>query len=174
MSDENTIVAAFDGEWLMMNDCPLPLEVISTTEDYINYTVPMIYNMSNRVNFMLSYKFDDQAVDFLGIRTAENEADLMGRDLIPLKMNSTFTAIYERSNLNNYTVEEIEGPSLTVDENLSFSYQPLNDGKYFAYVVVEDLRSDKYYTPVFQYTLQDGKIIDTEVVEGLFAYDNGK
>ena len=174
LSDENTIVAAFDGEWLMMNDCPLPLEVISTTEDYINYTVPMIYNMSNRVNFMLSYNFDEQAVDFLGIRTAENEADLMGRDLIPLKMNSQFNAVYEQSNLNNYAVTQIEGPAITVDENLSFSYQPLRDGLYLAYVVVEDLRSDKYFTPVFQYTLQDGKIVDTMLMEDLSAYEDGK
>ena len=174
MSDENTIVAAFDGTWLMMNDCPLPLEVISTTEDYITYTVPMIYNMSGRVNFMLSYNFDTQTVDFLGIRTGENEADMMGRDLIPLKQHSMFNPIYEQSNLNNYAVTEIEGPTIKVDENLSFSYLPLQDGVYFAYVVVEDLRSDQYYTPVFQYTLQDGKIIDTSVVEELYAYDNGK
>ena len=174
MSDENTFVAAFDGEWLMMNDCPLPLEVISTTEDYVTYTVPMIYNLGLDVNFMLSYHFDTQTVDFLGIRTAQNEADLMGRDLIPLKLNSTFNPIYEQSNLNNYTVAIIEGPMLTADENLKFSYQPLEDGMYFAYVVVEDLRSDKYYTPVFQYTLQDGKIVDTIIMDDLFAYDNGK
>ena len=174
MSDENTFVAAFDGEWLMMNDCPLPLEVISTTEDYVTYTVPMIYNLALDVNFMLSYHFDTQTVDFLGIRTAQNEADLMGRDLIPLKLNSTFNPIYEQSNLNNYTVAKIEGPMLTADENLKFSYQPLDDGMYFAYVVVEDLRSDKYYTPVFQYTMQDGKIVDAVIMDDLFAYDNGK
>jgi hypothetical protein len=174
MSDENTIVAAFDGEWLMMNDCPLPLEVIGTTEEYINYTVPMLYNKTERVNFMLSYHFDTQSVDFLGIRTAENEADLMGRDLIPLKMNSTFNPIYEQSNLEKYAVSEIEGPAIKVDQDLSFSYKPLKDGKYLAYVVVEDLRSDKYYTPVFQYTLEDGEIVDTTVVESLFAYDDGK
>ena len=174
MSDENTFVAAFDGEWLMMNDCPLPLEVISTTEDYVTYTVPMIYNLALDVNFMLSYHFDTQTVDFLGIRTAQNEADLMGRDLIPLKLHSTFNPVYEQSNLDNYTVVRIEGPLLTADENLKFSYQPLEDGIYFACVVVEDLRSDKYYTPVFQYTLQDGRIVDTSVVDGFFAYDNGK
>ncbi len=174
MSDENTFVAAFDGTWLMMNDCPLPLEVISTTEDYITYTVPMIYNMSKIVNFMLSYNFDTQTVDFLGIRTSENEADMMGRDLIPLKLHSTFNPIYEQSNLGNYTVDRINGPMLTADENLSFSYQPLEDGMYFAYVVVEDLRSDKYYMPVFQYTMQDGKIVDAVIMDDLFAYDNGK
>ena len=174
LSDENTIVAAFDGEWLMMNDCPLPLEVISTTEDYISYTVPMVYDMSVQVNFMLSYNFETQSVDFLGIRTVENQADMMGRDLVPLKPHSVFNAIYEQSNLDNYTVSQVEGPNLIADENLSFSYKPLPDGKYFAYVVIEDLRSDKYYTPVFQYTLQDGKITDTRIADYLFAYDNGK
>ena len=174
MSDENTFVAAFDGEWLMMNDCPLPLEVIGSTEEYINYTVPMTYDMVQKVNLMLSYHFDTQSVDFLGIRTAENEADLMGRDLIPMKPNSTFNAVYEQSNLDEYEVKKIEGPTITVDENLNFSYQPLPDGKYFAYVVVEDLRSDKYYTPVFCYTLENGKIIDAVLEDGLFAYDDGK
>ncbi len=174
MSDENTFVAAFDGTWLMMNDCPLPLEVVASTGEYITYTVPMIYNMGHSVNFMLSYHFDTQEVDFLGIRTAENEADLLGRDLIPLRQYSTFNAIYEQSNLGKYSVMKVEGPTITVDENLNFSYRPLEDGKYYAYVVVEDLRSDKYFTPVFQYTLQDGKIIDTSVVPDLFAYDDGK
>ena len=174
MSDENTIVAAFDGQWLMMNDCPLPLEVIGSTEEYITYTVPMIYNLNTPVNFMLSYHFDTQTVDFLGIRTSYNQADVVGCDLIPLKPNSTYYAVYEQGNLEKYTIEQFGGPLITVDENLSFSYQPLPDGKYFAYVVVEDLRSDKYYSPVFQYTLQDGQIIDTTVVEGLFAYDDAK
>ena len=68
----------------------------------------------------------------------------------------------------------VGGPLITVDENLNFSYQPLPDGFYLAYVVVEDLRSDKYYTPVFQYTLKDGEIVDTAIVDGLFAYDDGK
>ncbi len=174
MSDENTFVAAFDGEWLMMNDCPLPVEIIGSTEEYINYTVPMLYNKAEKVNFMLSYHYDTQSVDFLGIRTAENEADLMGRDLIPMKQNSTFQALYETSNMEKYAVTNIEGPTIKVDEALSFSYKPLEDGKYLAYVVVEDLRSDKYYTPVFQYTLEDGKIVDTKIMEDMFAYEDGK
>ena len=174
MSDENTIVAAFDGTWLMMNDCPLPLEVISTTDDYVTYTVPMIYNLTTEVNFMLSYHFDTQTVDFLGIRTPQNEADLMGRDLIPMKPNSMYNTVYQQSNLEKYSVSKVQGPAIMVDKDLSFSYRPLPDGTYFAYVIVEDLRSDKYYTPVFQYTLQDGRIVDTSVVDDLVAYDNGK
>ena len=174
MSDENTFVAAFDGEWLMMNDCPLPLEVIGNTEEYINYSVPMIYNMSEIVNFMLSYHFDTQTVDFLGIRTTENQADLMGRDLVPLKPNGVYNAVYLQSNLEKYAVASVYGPKIQVDENLSFSYKPLQDGIYFAYVVVEDLRSDKYYTPVFMYSLENGKIVGTTIMESLFAYDDGK
>ena len=174
MADENTIVAAFDGEWLMMNDCPLPLEIVASTEEFITYTVPMIYNMSTKVNFMLSYNFTTQTVDFLGIRTEDNQADVIGRDLVPLKPNSTFYTIYETSNLDQYSVSKAPGPFITVDDDLSFSYQPLPDGKYFAYVVIEDLRSDKYYTPVFQYTLEDGHIVDTSVADGLYAYDDGK
>ena len=174
MSDENTFVAAFDGQWLMMNDCPLPLEVVGSTEEYITYTVPMIYNLSTMVNFMLSYNFDKQKVDFLGIRTEENEADLIGRDLIPLKPNSTYYAIYQQSNLEQYSVTQSGGPVITVDEELDFSYKPLPDGQYFAYVVVEDLRSDKYYTPVFMYMLEDGRIADITIMDGLYAYDDGK
>ncbi|MBR6090750.1 MAG: DUF362 domain-containing protein, partial [Anaerolineaceae bacterium] len=167
MSDGNTFTAAFGGEWLMMNDCPLPLEVIGSTDEYITYTVPMVYNKNVKVNFMLSYHCDTQTVDFLGIRTPQNEADLMGRDLLPMKPHSIYNAVYRQSNLENYSVSEIAGPSITVDENLSFSYQPLPDGKYFAYVIVEDLRSDKYYTPVFEYTLQDGRIINASVADYL-------
>ena len=158
----------------MMNDCPLPLEVIGSTEKYINFTVPMIYNKNMKVNFMLSYHLDTQDVDFLGIRTPQNTADLMGRDLLPLKPLSTYNTVYQQSNLDRYSVKEIQGPSIMVDKDLSFSYQPLPDGVYFAYVVVEDLRSDKYYTPIFRYTLQDGKIIKTSVADYLFAYDSEK
>ena len=174
MSDENTFTATFDGEWLMMNDCPLPLEVIGSTEEYITYTVPMVYNMNVDVNFMLSYNFDTQAVDFLGIRTPENEADLMGRDLIPMKQKSIYYTVYQQSNLDKYEVAKVQGPAIIVDEDLSFSYCMLPDGTYFAYVIVEDLRSDKYYTPVFKYTIRDGKIIDASVADFLFAYSSGK
>ena len=158
----------------MMNDCPLSLEVIGSTEQYITYTVPMVYNMNVDVNFMLSYNFDTETVDFLGIRTPQNAADLMGRDLVPMKPLSTYHTVYQQSNLDKYSTKDIWGPSILVDRDLSFSYKPLPDGTYFAYVVVEDLPSDKYYTPVFEYTLQDGKITDASVADYLFAYTNGK
>ena len=174
MSDENTIVAAFDGTWLTMNDVILPTEIISTTDEYITYTVPMIFDLNTRVNFTLSYHYDTQTVDFLGIRTMDNEADLIGRDLVPMKQGSIYYPEYQSSNLDGYAASKTGGTPVTVDENLSFSYQPLPDGKYLAYVVVEDLRSDKYYTPVFKYTLQDGVITDTVVMDDLFAYENAK
>ena len=174
MSDENTIVAAFDGTWLTMNGAILPTEIIGDTDEYITYTVPMVYNKSTNVDFMLSYHFDTQTVDFLGIRPSDNTADLIGRDLLPMKPGSIFNTVYEYSSLNSYGTGKSEGEMITIDENLDFSYQPLPDGKYLAYVVVEDLRSDKYYTPVFQYTLEDGKIIDTAVMDNLFAYDDAK
>ena len=174
MSDENTIVAAFDGTWLTMNDVILPTEIISTTDEYITYTVPMIFDLNTRVNFTLSYHFDTQTVDFLGIRTLDNEADLIGRDLVPMKQGSIYYPEYQSSNLDGYAASKTGGTPVTVDENLSFSYQPLPDGKYLAYVVVEDLRSDKYYTPVFKYTIQDGVITDTVVMDDLFAYENAK
>ena len=123
---------------------------------------------------MLSYNFDTQSVDFLGIRTTQNTADLMGRDLVPMKPLSLYNAVYKQSNLENYSVSDIAGPSITVDENLNFSYQSLPDGTYFAYVIVEDLRSDKYYTPVFEYTMQNGQITNASVADYLFAYSNGK
>ena len=174
MSDENTIVAAFDGTWLTMNDVILPTEIISTTDEYITYTVPMIFDLNTRVNFTLSYHYDTQTVDFLGIRTLDNEADLIGRDLVPMKQGSIYYPEYQSSNLDGYAASKTGGTPVTVDENLSFSYQPLPDGKYLAYVVVEDLRSDKYYTPVFKYTIQDGVITDTVVMDDLFAYENAK
>ena len=174
MSDENTIVAAFDGTWLCMNDVILPTEIIGDTSEYITYTVPMVFDMNTNVNFMLSYHFDTQSVDFLGIRTQDNEPDLIGRDLVPMKQGSIFYPVYRYSNLNSFGTSTMGGSSVTVDENLTFSYQPLPDGKYLAYVVVEDLRSDKYYTPVFQYTLEDGRITETEVMDDLFAYDDAK
>ena len=174
MSDENTIVAAFDGTWLCMNEALLPTEIIGDTSEYITYTVPMVFDMNTNVNFMLSYHFDTQTVDFLGIRTQENEPDLIGRDLVPMKQGSIFYPVYRYSNLNSYGTSTMGGAPVTVDEDLNFSYQPLPDGKYLSYVVVEDLRSDKYYTPVFQYTLEDGRITETEVMDDLFAYDDAK
>lgn len=174
MSDENTFVAAFDGTWLMMNDVILPTEVISSTDEYISYTVPMIFDLNTRVNFTLSYHFDTQTVDFLGIRTIENEPDIIGRDLVPMKQGSIFYPEYQYSNIDGYGTSTMGGDPVTVDENLSFSYQQLPDGKYLAFVVVEDLRSDQYFTPVFQYTLENGQITDTEVMDDFYAYDNGK
>ena len=174
MADENTIVAAFDGTWLCMNDVILPTEIISSTDEYITYTVPMIFDLNTRVNFTLSYHFDTQTVDFLGIRTQENEPDLIGRDLVPLKQGSIYYPEYQYSNLDGYSTSTTGGSPVTIDENLSFSYQPLPDGKYLAYVVVEDLRSDQYFTPVFQYTMEDGEIVATEVMDEFYAYDNGK
>ena len=174
MSDDNTLVAAFDGEWISMNDIPLPMEVIDSTEEYTTYTVPMRFNGGVLVNFTLSYHYDTQKVDFLGIRTQDNEPDLMGRALIPMKPDSEFAAVYEMSNLNDYGKYYSDAAISRTDSGYEFSYKPLPDGTYLGYVVVEDLRSDKYYTPVFRYTMKDGKIVETAVMEDLFAYDDAK
>ena len=38
----------------------------------------------------------------------------------------------------------------------------------------EVMRSDQYYTPVFQYTMKDGKVEKAEVRDELYAFKNGK
>ena len=174
MSDENTFTAAFGGRWIAMNGTLLPLEMIGSTDEYITYTVPMKYNLRTAVNFTLSYHFGTQKVEFLGIRTADNESDLMGRNLVPMRPGSVFSPVYTSGNLESYSTEIIDGDPVQVDGDVRFDTVTLPDGKYLAYVAVEDLRSDKYYSPVCQYTIEDGKITETKVMEDLMAYEDGK
>jgi hypothetical protein len=174
MSDDNTFVAVFTGTWLMINDTPLATDVIDTTDEYITYSVPMIYNLLTDVNFMLSYHFDTQQVDFIGIRSQENEADLLGRDLVALKPDTAVMPVYETRNLNSNSRKKDSGDLITIGEETNFGFKTLADGTYLAYGTIEDLRSDKYYTPIYKLTIKDGKITETAVFEDQHMYNTGK
>ena len=174
MSDDNTFVAVFTGSWLMINDTPLATDLIDSTDGFITYSVPMLYNLLTEVNFMLSYHIDTQQVDFIGIRSQENEADLLGRDLIPLKPDTIVVPLYETRNLKSNSRTQDSGDLITIDEKTNFGFKTLADGTYLAYGTIQDLRSDKYYTPIYKLTIKDGKISETALFEDQQMYNVGK
>ena len=174
MSDDNTFTAVFTGTWLMINDTPLATDVIDTTDEFITYSVPMVYNLLTDVSFMLSYHFDTQQVDFIGIRSQENEADLLGRDLIPLKPDTIVMPVYETRILESNSRSKEYGDLNTIDESTNFGFKTLADGTYLAYGTIEDLRSDKYYTPIYKLSIDDGKITEAVLFEDQHMYNVGK
>ncbi len=174
MADNNTFVAVFTGSWLMINDSPLATDIIDATDEYITYSVPMIYNLLTDVNFMLSYHFNTQQVDFIGIRSQENEADLLGRDLITLKPDTIVMPVYETRNLESNSRTKDTGDLITIDETTNFGFKTLADGSYLAYGTIQDLRSDRYYTPIYKLTIKGGTITEATLFEDQHMYNTGK
>ena len=174
MADNNTFVAVFTGTWLMINDTPLATDVIDATDEFITYSVPMLYNLLTDVHFMLSYQVDTGQVDFIGIRSQENEADLLGRNLVSLKPDTIVMPVYDTRNLNSNSRTKTTGDVVTIDDKTSFEFKKLPDGTYLAYGTVQDLRSDKYYTPIYKVTVKDGKIAEAALSDDQHMYNIGK
>ena len=123
---------------------------------------------------MLSYHFNTQQVDFIGIRYQENEADLLGRDLITLKPDTIVMPVYETRNLESNSRTKDTGDLITIDETTNFGFKTLADGSYLAYRTFQDLRSDRYYTPIYKLTIKGGTITEATLFEDQHMYNTGK
>ena len=173
-TETNEFVVTFDGEWTMINDTPLALEVVDSTEENILYKVPMTYNLLGTIDFLVNYNFESDTTEFIGIRSDLDPANLMGRDLLPLDTGAYYSVTYQTSNLNDYTTGTTTSGQMKLNEETTLAAKPLEDGTYLAIINFEDIRSDSYYSPVVKYTISGGKVTETELMPNLGGYDSNK
>ncbi len=173
-TETNEFVVTFDGEWTMMNNTPLALEVIDSTEENVLYKVPMTYNLIGNIDFLINYNFESGNTEFIGIRPDLDPANLMGRDLLPLNTGAYYSVTYQTSNLNDYSTGTTASTPMRLNENTTLAAKPLADGTYLAIINFEDIRSDSYYSPVVKYTISGGEVTAAELMPNLGGYDSNK
>ena len=173
-TETNEFVVTFDGEWTMINDTPMALEVVDSTEENVLYKVPMTYNFLGTIDFLVNYNFESDTTEFIGIRPDLDAANLMGRDLLPLDTGAYYMVTYQTSNLNDYTTGTTTSSAMKLNEDTTLAAKPLADGTYLAIINFEDIRSDSYYSPVVKYTISGGKVTETELMPSLGGYDSNK
>ena len=61
--------------------------------------------------------------------------------------------------------------TVIIDENTSMGLEPLDDGFYYEYIKVKDLRDDEYYSKIMGFTMTEGTMQDQFVDETLEYYD---
>lgn len=156
--DENGVTwLDFEGRWLTIGGVPFPVSVIDSTQEAIKYQSHIELNGYDRY-LILRYVFDTEQFEILGVRDYQNEADLLDRNILDLTPGDTITPVYTSSGPGGGRLETHYGKKVHFKEDTPIEDGALEDGLYYMRIVLEDLRSDRYYAPIVEFSMQNGLI----------------
>jgi len=156
--DENgRIYGDFEGKWVTVGDTAFPVSVIDAGQADIKYQSHVRFKSFDR--YLISrYVFETESMEILGIREFSDDADTLDRHLVQIELDDDIVPVYRTSDPDGGNLGTTEGSSFKFSESTAISDAPLPDGLYYMRAVIEDLRSDKYYSQIVEFTMKDGKI----------------
>lgn len=166
--DENgKLYTDFEGKWISLNGHILTVEKIDSTASTIRYRSPVSVNGEDSY-LILAYDFDTEKTSILGIRSMEENGEVLERTVNNLKVGDKLQPIYESNILDSGVDDKLYGKPFTYWSNSRVEDQTLKNGTYLVSVTIVDTRGDEYYTPIIQFKMQNGKMTDAEVREDLY------
>ena len=156
--DGKTISDNFYGYWLCMNDTVLPVCVIDHYGTCTEYSCPILLN-GEPTNLMIVYDSSDRCYHVEGTWNGiDADTGMAGRHGNELKIGDEIQLCYDYTDDSGST-DVFYGDPITVDENLSISYEHLKAGQYDYSISLTDVFGDTWSTNDIHYTLrEDGSI----------------
>ena len=170
LDPDGSISTNFSGKWLFFDGYPLPLEVVSETDEEIMFRTPISYNGLDAW-LMTGYNAENDEYTLLGIREQLNEAGTAGRSLLPLKDDASILIYYDTGNLTSNATSYDDQLVIYKSGETKLEECPLQDGTYYEYIILEDLRSDTYCSPIVSFTMNNGKITNQAIDESVYFYE---
>lgn len=167
MDDENTLSTDYSGEWVMLEDQPLALDIVDETGAYVKYRSEVMYN-GKKSYLLLSYDKDSDEFSIMGVREVPtaitgNAADVADRVLTELNIGDKITPLYKVQSLVSGSTETVEGDAVKYTVRTKLESRSLADGNYLSFIVVTDPRGDEYYTNPMLVKMDGGKIAELSV-----------
>ncbi|MCF0229072.1 MAG: hypothetical protein HUJ76_05190 [Parasporobacterium sp.] len=168
LDEDGNASTFFDGRWITFGGVPLQLEIVSISDENVVYSSPIVYRGMNAY-ILSSYSAQEDMVTFMGI-CLESGLSLPGRHVYGLSEGDEVTIIKDEGNVYSVT-KTYAMDTVIIDENTSMGLEPLDDGFYYEYIKVKDLRDDEYYSKIMGFTMTEGTMHDQFVDETLEYYD---
>jgi len=165
LTESGVLDEDFEGKWLTIDGVNFPVSVIDSTEEAIKYQSRIKFKGAD-MYLILRYVFETEQFEILGLRQYKDSADLLDRNIIEISEGDTIRPLYQISDANGGKMDYYEGKSIKYSKKTLIEDGALTDGLYYARIVLEDLRSDRCYSQIMQFTMKDGKITDPSISAG--------
>lgn len=157
--ESHSIYANIAGKWVTMDGVPLPVELVEVRDDYAKYQSHILHNGKDRY-LIMKYDVQSKTMEIIGLRNYEDEANTLDRDIIELQYKDTIQPVYMTSLSDSSYVDRTEGKKIKYRMDTEISDALLPDGTYWARIVVEDLRCDRHYSSIIEFTMKQGQVED--------------
>lgn len=159
LDKDGTIGTTFDRNWICLDGIPLQVEVLSVTSENLMLGADIEYGLQP-AKLIIGYDGETQKLDILGVRLEEEGYGVADRNLITLADGDAIIIVKETGSLLNGAKKRKEDLVIYNSRYTKVEDKPLADGDYYQYVILEDLRSDRYYSQAAEFTVSLGKIKD--------------
>ena len=165
---EGNLATDFEGEWIYLDDVPLPLEVVSSTPATTEYRSHVYYN-GDEAYLGISCDHDTGEVFITDVRLVPDEsADDINylsntRSQEKVELGAKITPIYDVTYFDSNSSEYGSGDTVTLKENTDLKWDTLDEGYYVATARITDPRGDSYYSAVIGITMDRSGIRDQKI-----------
>ena len=135
----------FRGVWPALNGIYVNLNLLSATESYNLYSIPIMLN-GDRMNLRAIYDWDKEAYRVLGALAPGDNSGASSRDMRRLKDGDKVIIMMEGTNWETGNVTEYQIGSFTVKGAVTLEEIDLMDGDYLYQYELVDIMGETYYS----------------------------
>ena len=159
-SDYNTGVFTdnFHGTWLAIDDNFMNAQLISETDDYNLYAVPINLN-GKRTNMIVTWRFDSNRFEVIGAYDGIDEASgTAAKSMHTLNDGDEVAFLFDATDIENGEAFEVELSTITWKSDLEIKDTNLGDGDYLYRYVIEDVFGNVTYSDPVLMRYKNGNI----------------
>lgn len=135
----------FRGVWPALNGIYVNLNLLSATESYNLYSIPIKLN-GERMNLRAIYDWEKGAYRVLGALAQGDDSGASSRDMRRLKNGDKVAVLMEGINWETGDTTEYEIGTFTVQGTVKLEEMGLTDGDYLYQYELVDIKGDTYYS----------------------------
>jgi hypothetical protein len=148
----------FRGVWGSIDGHIVTMEVMSVTEDYILYEIPLLIG-GKLHNLTVAYNFADESYKMLTAKLAPDETDgIPGKDERLLVPGDEITTVLLKLDQEAGETVPMEGETFKIGEKSAFGEINLDDGIYAFMFMMTDYKNAIYSSDIAGIIVEDGGI----------------
>lgn len=157
LDEDNRLVTNAKGNWVTVNGVPFHVSLAESTSTYAKYQAHVLHNGED-MYLMLYYDAENKEMEITGLRKYTDVADTLDRNVITLSEGDELCPVYPITDTIGCYVGDAPGETIVYGPDVVVADSPLPDGAYIFRVVLESLRSDKYYSNPVIFTVENGEV----------------
>lgn len=166
----------FRGIWVGIDGKLLSYDVVESNEKHIIFSAPVLVN-GDPTNLRFSFTFDDDYFNggyysFIGVWSGIDENGVVDKEIAQLKPGDEVTVLPVQVDINNASIERIEGDTVTVGEDgVTISEIPLSKQYYWYIFCVTDIFGNLFMSSsaIFEMQYSYDELLNNPLPDGEYA-----